>query len=75
MRTYPTDDYDKEHLEDLNAEQWMVDCLKMNPDYPFWGNHEDYMMGGSGWDKPVELESFDELWTLDELNEVVNFYF
>lgn len=75
MRTYPTDDYDKEHLEDLNAEQWMVECLKMNPDYPFWGNHEDYMMGGSGWDKPVELENFDELWKLDELNEVVNFYF
>lgn len=33
------------------------------------------MSGGSGWDKPCELESFSEMWGLGELNEVVNFYF
>lgn len=75
MRTYPNDKYDKEELERLNAEPWMVKLLKCNPEYPFWGNYEDYMSGGSGWDKPCELESFSEMWELDELNEVVNFYF
>lgn len=58
MRTYPSDDYDKKELERLNAEPWMVELLKCNPQYPYWWNYEDYMSGGSGWDKPCELESF-----------------
>lgn len=37
MRTYPTDEYDIEALKKLNAEPWMVELLKCNPDYPFWG--------------------------------------
>lgn len=75
MRTYPSDDYDKEELERLNAEPWMVELLKCNPDYPFWGNYEDYMIKDSGWDARAEIESVSDLWELDDLNEVVNFYF
>lgn len=75
MRTYPSDDYDKEELERLNAESWMVELLKCNPDYPFWGNYEDYMIKDSGWDARAEIESVSELWELDNLNEVANFYF
>ena len=49
MRIYPSDDYDKEELERLNAEPWMVELLKCNPEYPFFGNYEDYMIKDSGW--------------------------
>ena len=75
MRSYPTDSYEEEQLNELNPKAWMKDALKMNPSYPHWGNNEDYMADGSGWSAPCELKSVDELWTLDELNELVNFYF
>ena len=76
MRYYPTEDYEKEEFEILKAEPWMAECLKMNPDYLGWGNYEDYMAcSDSGWDKPVELESIKDMWKLDDLNEVINFYF
>lgn len=35
MRTYPSDKYDKEELERLNAESWMAELLKCNPEYAF----------------------------------------
>lgn len=75
MRTKPSDNYDRVELKTLNADKWIEDLLSLNPEYPFWGNYEDYMRCGTGWDKPVELESFSELWETDELNECVNFYF
>lgn len=79
MRTYPNSDSecDRRELELLNAEQWQVDCLKMNPEYVFWGNFEDYMIrDDSGWESRVNCETIEEgLWGLDEYNEVVNFYF
>jgi hypothetical protein len=76
MRYYPSDEYDKKELERINAEEWMVELLKKNPDYCSWGNFEDYMWkDGDSWDCRCELESVKDLWQLDEYNELVNFYF
>jgi hypothetical protein len=91
MRTYPEDESDQKELARLNAEPWMVEQLKLNPEYVNWGPHEDYMGGtpGEGWRSPIlkdtwqdligkqpdEPEGFNEGFTLDELNEVVHFYF
>ena len=78
MRIFPEDEYDKEEAEKLNAEPWQMDLLKLNPSYVFWGPHEDYMSKDSrGWDSRVICESWEDFgpWGLDELNELVNFYF
>lgn len=80
MRSYdPADKYDQEAAERLGAPQWMLDLLSLNPSYVFWGPYEDYMMKkGKGWDSRIVLDTWDELrkdWSLDELNECVNFYF
>lgn len=76
MRSFPTSNEDLKDLEKLNAEGWMVELLKKNPHYVYWGNREDYMWNdGEGWNSRVELESVDELFELDEYNELVNFYF
>jgi hypothetical protein len=76
MRNFPEEDYEKKELENLNAEKWMVDALKMNPDYNSWGNDEDYMeTKKSGWNSAIEIESTNDLFGLDDLNELVNFHF
>lgn len=78
MRSYPTADYELKDLAKLNPEPWMVDQLKLNPSYPHWGPHEDYMWKEKeGWDSRVIHESWDGFgpWSLDDYNEVVNFYF
>lgn len=75
MRYYPETDSDKKEVERLNAEAWMIKALKKNPDYNGWGNHEDYMIKDSGWDSRQYIDSADELWEMDDLNELVNFYF
>lgn len=78
MRYFPTDDYDWEEVKEmgLRKNDWKINVLKKNPDYLNWGNHEDYMIKHSeGWDCPVNLEAVEDLWELDELNELVNFYF
>lgn len=77
MRYYPETESDFEEFEKLNAEQWMLDCLKMNPDYLGWGVHEDYMCSDNGnWDSRVIVDSWGEFdFGLDNLNEMVNFYF
>ena len=50
--------------------------LKKNPEYLCWGNYEDYMCNKEeGWNRPVELEEVEDLWQLDNFNELVNFYF
>lgn len=67
--------YDEDDAKVLNAEQWQLDLLKLNPSYVWWGNYEDYMSNEKGWRARYFAESFDELWDLDNLNEVVNFYF
>lgn len=78
MRTLPNrrDESEVEELLKLKAAKWQIDLLSKNPEYVFWGNYEDYMSDkNSGWRSPTELESFDDVWGLDELNELVNFYF
>jgi hypothetical protein len=78
MRRPPNrrDESDVKDLLKLNAEKWQIDLLSKNPEYVFWGNYEDYMSDkNAGWRSPAELETFDEIWTLDDYNELVNFYF
>lgn len=76
MRNYPQDKYEQDELENLNAAPWQIELLKKNPDYTSWGNFEDYMSEDKGgWSSRVNLESWSEHWELDDLNEVVNFYF
>lgn len=78
MRSMPDDDSDREELARLNAEPWMVECLSLNPSYTCWGPGEDYMSTGEkGWDSSQEYDTWDAFgpWGLNDLNEVVNFYF
>lgn len=75
MRYYPSDSYDFKYLKKLNAEKWMIEALKKNPDYNAWGNYEDYMINDSGWSSRVFIGTVDELWELDDMNELINFYF
>ena len=70
--------FDKDEAKSLNADQWQLDLLKLNPWYVSWGPHEDYMWKeGNGWDSRVLVNTWEEFgpWNLDELNECVNFYF
>lgn len=74
----PEDKYDVEKLSRLNAKPWQLALLKYNPEYVFWGPHEDYMWKkeNAGWEKPILYDSWKKMEIkLDELNEVVNFYF
>lgn len=73
MRTYDADESVK-----LNAQQWQLDLLKLNPSYVHWGPHEDYMWKESeGWDGRIIHPTWADFgpWELDEYNECVNFYF
>jgi hypothetical protein len=80
MRNVPdlNNQYDVESLADLKAEPWMLELLKLNPDYTFWGPHEDYMWKeGDGWDSRILNDSWHDFGfsVLDDLNECANFYF
>lgn len=78
MRSLPEDDSDRKDIVRLNAEPWMVDCLKLNPDYTCWGPGEDSMSTeGQGWSSSVVVPTWEAFgpWSLDDLNECVNFYF
>lgn len=77
MRYFPKEDYEFEELEKINAEDWQAELLKKNPEYNFWGNFEDYMSkDGHGWDSRYSCDNWKNFnWKLDDLNEVVNFYF
>lgn len=79
MRSAPDDKSDKAELKRMNAEPWMVKLLKKNPRYVFWGPHEDYMAKSkeAGWEAPAFHKTWADFgpWGLDELNELVNFYF
>jgi len=81
MRNYPekTDYGYEETMQDIKrmeAEEWMLDALKLNNCYNPWGNFEDHMSSKSeGWGSPVEIDRVSELWKLDSCNEVVSFYF
>lgn len=79
MRSYdPTDKSDQEDARRLNAQPWQLELLALNPEYVFWGPHEDYMWKeGDGWDSRQSFASWAAFgpWELNELNECVNFYF
>lgn len=78
MRYPPSDKYDQEEVTRLNALPWQLDLLRLNPGYVSWGPHEDYMIvRGDGWNSPKTFDSWTAFgpWGLDDLNEVVNFYF
>lgn len=48
----------------------------MNPSYPFWGNHEDYMCSKRGGaSDPHEVERVSDMWPQDEYNELVHGYY
>lgn len=77
MRIYHPDQ-DAEDLARLNAEPWMIKQLSLNPSYPHWGPYEDYMCKkGDGWDSRVIHETWTSFgpWQLNDMNEIVNFYF
>lgn len=77
MRSFDkNNEWDREELSKLNAEDWQIKCLELNPYYTCWGNYEDYMSEkGSQWGSPYEIDCVDDLWELNDLNELVNFYF
>ena len=78
MRTLPEDDSSHAELTRLNVEPWMIEHLKLNPEYVHWGPGEDYMSTkGESWGVSQEVNSWSAFgpWELDELNECVHFYF
>lgn len=77
MRTPPEDDDDRERLSAMNAAEWQIALLDMNPSYPHWGPHEDYMTGNGQWSSPVIFDSWGAFgpWRLDDWNECFHFYF
>jgi hypothetical protein len=77
VRQFPEDKDDEKDLKKLNAEPWMVEALKLNPEYVHWGPHEDYMCKrGDGWESPIIKKTWKDFdIKLDDLNEVVHFYF
>lgn len=70
-----TNKYDLQEAKEMEVPSWMLDCLQMNPSYCSWGPYEDCMTSGVGWNEALFFETFDEMFELDDLNEVVNFYF
>lgn len=69
--------FDEDEAKELNAPEWMLEQLNLNPSYVFWGPHEDYMWNkGERWNSPILCNNWTEgKLNLDELNEVANFYF
>lgn len=74
--------FDAKEAARLNAEPWMLELVEMNPSYTCWGPHEDYMAKGDGkpgdgWDARQLCKSWREFgpWGVDDLNEIVHFYF
>jgi hypothetical protein len=62
MRNYPdNEDETREALDELACEQWMLDQLRRNPDYPHWGPHEDYqwVQDFHNPDSPREFSDWD----------------
>lgn len=77
MRSYPEGESDQKELKVLNAKDWQVDLLKLNPNYVHWGCFEDYMSEKErGWSSRVITSTWKGFeFGLDKLNECVNFYF
>ena len=67
---------DTDTIEQLKPEQWQLDVIATNNAYVGWGNGQDYMFEkDSGWSTSIRLAQTSELITLDDLNELINFYF
>jgi hypothetical protein len=79
MRTAPdlTDKYDRNDWERLNAPEWMLAALALNPAYTSWGPGEDHMTrDGDGWDSNVERASWADFdFNIDDLNVCADFHF
>ena len=68
---------DKDDKKYESLPEYIKKCLAISePFYNGWGNGCNYMRKNNAqWNSDVELDSIDDMWELDELNEVVNFYF
>lgn len=78
MRKYnPNDIDDNATALEQDIPAWMLEAVQTNPDYVWWGNFEDHMMGGGQWSSPIEDDASVQLPLLgtNDLNEIVNFYF
>lgn len=79
MRSFdPEFDYDVKDLEELKVAPWMVEAIQLNPEYTGWGPGDDYMSGPEdSYAANKKFSTWEEFgpWELDELNELVNFYF
>lgn len=78
MRTLPEDDDDRAALARLKVEPWMVEYLKLNPEYVHWGPGDDLMSTkGESQQAAQEFASWLAFgpWPLDKWNECVHFYF
>lgn len=78
MRSFDKNDsWDLKEMEKLNAEQWQINLLSLNPSYVHWGPGEGYMWTKEGCNSEQYHKTWKDFgpWGLDELNEVVNFYF
>lgn len=76
---YPIENEDdKTEAAKLNAEPWMLAALDMNPNYNSWGPYEDCMWKEKkDWEGRLIFDTWKDFgpWDLDDMNEVVNFYF
>ncbi len=77
MRSYDSsDEYDQKRILELNTSPWQVKLLDLNPEYCSWGPYEDSMTSDGQWNSPVFYNSWKDFdWGLNDLNELVNFYF
>jgi hypothetical protein len=91
VRDYPEADdrYGQAALTEVKAADWMIELLKLNPEYTSWGPGEDAMQSTVGWQESLIFSSWNDFhgpdpedatgetitWELDYLNECVNFYF
>jgi hypothetical protein len=70
---------DIDDYKNLNAEPWMLECLKYNPSYVSWGNNEDSMWkDDQSWQSRVTIpavSNLNDFWELNAYNECVHFYF
>lgn len=71
----PGDPDDVANAQLHRVEPWQLALIAMNPEYVYWGPNEDYMSDGKGWGAPRQLARWAEAPALDDLNEVVHFYF